>query len=403
MKYVNELRKLKKLVNNDVWEMFKRHNVIIAGGAITSVFCNREVNDIDVYFRTPEDYLKFVHDIFQGEYQFRLVVTNVTNRSVLLVDRYTGQHVQLIVYKFFKNELQVFKDYDFTCNMGALSFNWAEPDTEHFVFHPDFLKHNSQRYLSFNEGTAYPLISALRVAKYVEKGYNISKAQMLKVLMAVNTVSLNSWEEVKDHCGGFYGLNLDEVFPVKEEFSIQKAMESLSNVFAEDVAYKNTYASKFYDLYLPVKKYFEEENNSKENTKGRWFKNVGVVSDKENIYFSHYKNSFHYKLGEFVNGGSQGIWVSDGSDVLNASYGSASYKSVILELEGDIFQAPAYGYHEKRLKGDVFVKAVYTKEEFMNKFDCEGIIPAYVTEMLENYEYGEEENTDEPDEFSPFK
>lgn len=48
MQYQNELRKLQKLVSKDVWELFEKHDVIIAGGAITSVFCNREVNDLDV-------------------------------------------------------------------------------------------------------------------------------------------------------------------------------------------------------------------------------------------------------------------------------------------------------------------------------------------------------------------
>lgn len=33
---------------------FKDQKVMIAGGAITSLFCNREINDIDVYFRTEE-------------------------------------------------------------------------------------------------------------------------------------------------------------------------------------------------------------------------------------------------------------------------------------------------------------------------------------------------------------
>ena len=96
MTYQNELRKLKALVNKNVWEMFQKHNVIIAGGAITSVFCNREVNDIDVYFRNAKDYLKFVFDIFEGEHRFELIVNNITDRSVLLRDKYTNQDVQLL-------------------------------------------------------------------------------------------------------------------------------------------------------------------------------------------------------------------------------------------------------------------------------------------------------------------
>lgn len=395
MQYQNELRKLKQLVSNDVWTMFERHNVIIAGGAITSVFCNREVNDIDVYFRKPQDYLKFVYDIYEGEFRYELLVANITNRSVLLKDKHTNQHVQLIVYKFFENELAVFKDFDFTCNMGALSFGWEKighhADAQ-FVLHSEFLKHNSQRYLSFNEGTAYPFISALRVAKYVEKGYNISKAQMLKVLMAVNNISLNSWEEVKDHVGGMYGLNFDEVFPIHEGFSMSKVIESLHNVFSEDSKYQGSNVKKFDDLYKPVSRYFEkEEEKQKENPQGRYFKNV--CCDTNGKLTSFHTPKFEYKVGGVVNGGPSGIWVSNGADVLTSTYSNASSsycgRPVIIELKGK-----ESDFFDLRLIGDVEVLALYTKEEFKEKFNCGTSIPDHVREMLDAYECGEEEDED---------
>ena len=179
MQYQNELRKIKSLVSEDTWEILQMSNAIIAGGAITSVFCNRDVNDLDVYFRNEEDFCVFLDLVFGGG--FHLVACHMTNRSILFRDKVTKQDVQVIVYKFFENELAIFNDYDFTCNMGALSFGWKErgyPEDEQFVLHSKFMQHNSQRYLEFNTGTAYPLISALRVSKYAEKGYNISKAQM---------------------------------------------------------------------------------------------------------------------------------------------------------------------------------------------------------------------------------
>lgn len=387
MQYQNELRKLKSLVSTDVWNMFERHNVIIAGGAITSVFCNREVNDLDVYFRTPEDYLRFCYDIFEGEFRFQLLVNNVTNRSILLKDKDTNQFVQLIIYKFFENELAVFKDYDFTCNMGALSFGWKKKgrnEDVQFVLHPEFMKHNSQRYLQFNTGTAYPLISALRVAKYVEKGYNISKAQMLRVLMAVNSVSLNSWEEVKDHVGGFYGLNMDEVFPEDKEFSIDLVLETLQELYADDKKYANI-AQSLDDLYEPVRKYFEKEDFvPKENPENKYFKNVKKLDSGKLV--SHYDNTFEYKVGECVNGGSQGIWVHKGESTLTGQY--CGPNSIILELEGTLVSEHAW---DMRMVGDVLVVAAYTKEEFTNKYQTKGKIPSHVRDMLDKYESGDEE------------
>lgn len=371
MQYQNELRKLQKLVSKDVWELFEKHDVIIAGGAITSVFCNREVNDLDVYFRSPLSYLQFCYDIYEGDYTFRLIANNMTDRSILLKDKVTGQDVQLIIYKFFKDVDEVFADYDFTVNMGALEFDGT--DEPLFQLHKDFLKHNSQRYLSFNEGTAYPLISALRVAKYVEKGYNISRPQMLRVLLAVNKKEIDSWEKLTDEVAGMYGLDMKEVFPVNEEFSLDKAMECFDKLSPEN-EYKFKVPESLNDLYKPVRHFFEPETKQKESPEGKYFKNVKKLEDGSLV--SHYKNSFVYKVGEIVNGGREGIWVHEGEYVLIGTYAHAD--SIILELEGK-----ANNSWDLKLMGDVFVKAAYTKEEFTEKFETKEKIPYSVRILLE--------------------
>ena len=46
--YEYEKFKLLNLLDDDLQESLKEFNAIIAGGAITSIFCNREVSDIDV-------------------------------------------------------------------------------------------------------------------------------------------------------------------------------------------------------------------------------------------------------------------------------------------------------------------------------------------------------------------
>lgn len=228
MEYKNELKKLKALVSKDTWECLKEHDAIIAGGALTSVFCNREVNDLDVYFRCEEDFIAFIEDVWNGgEYTSShfLIANNITDRSILFKDKRTEQYVQVIVYKWFESVDDLFKDYDFTVNMCAVA---CKDDS--FVFHADFLKHNAQRHLSFNQGTAYPLISALRVQKYTERGYTIPKAQMLRILLAVNAKQIDSWEKLKDEVGGMYGLNMDEVFPEDKDFSLDLAMDTLASL-----------------------------------------------------------------------------------------------------------------------------------------------------------------------------
>ena len=48
--FKQELYQIKKLVDAEPWELLADQGCMIAGGALTSVFTNKPVNDIDVYF-----------------------------------------------------------------------------------------------------------------------------------------------------------------------------------------------------------------------------------------------------------------------------------------------------------------------------------------------------------------
>ncbi len=360
MQYDNELNKIKSLVSERTWELLKFYDAIIGGGAITSVFCNRDVNDLDIYLRSEDDFFKFITELY-SDTDFTLISANMTNRSILFRDKETQQDVQLIVYKFFSTVEELFDDYDFTVNMGALSLL-----DEKFHFHDDFFKHNSQRYLQFHTGTTYPLISALRVQKYKDKGYTISKAQMLRLLLTISRLEINSWEDIKDHCGGFYGLNMDEVFPEDKEFSLDLAIETLDQVFGD-----NTFKTYFTSISEDdiIQKFFEKFNDTRINADTIFFKNV--ADDGDGNYFSSYRKSFKYEVGESVNGGLNGIYCYRGYDVLSGIYNAYKNGNVILELEkvnekdDHIFSG---GDNKIQLMGDVKVVAKYTKVDFIRKF-----------------------------------
>src|SRR5690606_3144507 len=98
---------------------------------------------------------------------FSVYVNGLTQRSIMIGDK-ENIH-QLMWFKYFNTAQDIFNSFDFTVCMGAFDF-----ETEEFIFHPDFFKHNSQRYLKFNTGTDFPVMSLLRVDKYRQKGYDIS-------------------------------------------------------------------------------------------------------------------------------------------------------------------------------------------------------------------------------------
>lgn len=281
----------------------------------------------------------------------------MTNRSIMFKDRKTQQDVQLIIYKFFPTIKDIFNDYDFTVNMGALDCK-----TETLELHENFLKHNSQKYLHFHTGTAYPIISALRVQKYVDKGYTISKSQMLRLLITISQLNIDSWETLKDNIGGMYGLNMDEVFPETEEFSIEKAISVLDEIMS-DTKFRHYYESiEQEDI---IKEYFTKYDDSRLYCGAKFFKNAKLKDDK---LVSYYDEKFEYKVGESVNGGLRGIYCFKSYDVIGGDYYNKD-DCVILELEPNVEGKIITMYNEKyQLMSDVKVIAQYTKTEFLRKY-----------------------------------
>lgn len=71
--HLREYRLLKSFFSEDIYHILRSLDVIIAGGAITALFTNREVNDLDLYFRSWDDLEIFITymmdiDLRKGEH-----------------------------------------------------------------------------------------------------------------------------------------------------------------------------------------------------------------------------------------------------------------------------------------------------------------------------------------------
>ncbi|MNK14401.1 hypothetical protein D3C87_325230 [compost metagenome] len=218
--------------SDDLAYLLERHGCWIAGGAITSVFTGKEINDIDVYFPSKEAFSDVMAEIYEGDVSYGDArICHATDKSILISS--DGQDVQFIVFKFFNSVEEIFKSFDFTAVMGAYSFA-----DQKFILHPDFMRNNAQRFLSFNNGTDYPLISMLRVDKYRERGYTTSKQEMLKIGFAIANKNFDSWDRVIDEVGSMYGLNPEEIFDTTKSFSLDETIIQLENLFIPQ-KYKN--------------------------------------------------------------------------------------------------------------------------------------------------------------------
>lgn len=258
--YIFEKNKLKSILGEDLYKSLKKHEMIVAGGAITSVFTGNELNDIDVYSRSNESSLNFAEDFLLGNY----IVSHTSKATQVL----NGElPVQLIHYRTFNNVEDIYSSFDFTVCSGAFDFK-----TEEFILHEDFLKHNSQRILRFNSNTDYPIISALRVQKYEDKGYKISKPEFIRIMLSCMNLSLKTYAELKDQLGSMYGISYENLFKDiddDEELDLQEAMDRLKDIVLSEDYFK------IQDKELPSSEAILEDIDKSEKV---------IVSHKDNNY-----------------------------------------------------------------------------------------------------------------------
>lgn len=338
-----ETKLLRHIGNEDVVRLLKHAKCFVAGGAVTSMFSGKEINDIDVYFRDYKSLVIVLKNLFNIDDsddddvdkeldnfldigQFQLIYTNHTKKSVLFVK--DELHLQLIYFKFFQTPQEIFDTFDFTVNMGVYDFA-----AEEFVLHDDFLKDVAQRRLMVNPKTAYPIISLLRIDKYKSKGYEISRKEFVKLCLAVNNLKITSWEMLEDVIGGMYGYTYGELFDATKEFSIEEALNQLAKLESNLENIATTRAIDYYQLIDAVdtnlKRVIPPESNV-------FYKKV--IKDGEGQYHSNYQSTFRYVLGQTVNGGQKGIWAYrtvKGARKHYTGYGKASNCVIKLKPVGD--------------------------------------------------------------------
>lgn len=362
MSYIFEKKKLYNYLGSTLVDTLQKYHAYVAGGAITSLLCNREINDVDIYFRNKNEAGEFVGEIIEN---CGWIISHTKKATAF---RYGNITCQVIHFDYFETPQDIFNKFDYTVCMGAFDFS-----KEEFVFHEDFFKHNAQKLLKFNENTAYPIISALRIQKYEDKGYTISKPEYIKVLLTCINLKVDNYEDLKEQMGGMYGVNYDKLLQTEEgkEFNLSDIISKLSDLILEDdyfnepkpyefpsdiddlvyeINENKIKVFKFKDDYYKYKcndfVYISKGDIDKKdmyelvdaNTiiqSGTKFYKF-VKNTKDDKYFSFRDNSFEYKIGEEIkpknNDYSSGIYCGHLKNVSCFSY-SDSDGAVLIELE----------------------------------------------------------------------
>ena len=114
----------------------------------------------------------------------------------------------------------------------------------------------------------------MRVNKYRERGYTISKSQMLRVLLAINLKQIDSWEKLIDELGGMYGTPPEEIFDTTKPFDLVYAMEALDNFEIKDTIIANrptiddvilTMSDSFVPEFIEKRKAYFNDRNWRKN------------------------------------------------------------------------------------------------------------------------------------------
>lgn len=195
--HTEEQELLTKGLSGRVIDILCANKAFIAGGAITSVFCNKKINDYDVFFRDEQSFLAVKNDF----HKFRNSYVETNNACTYKDLGYTGTTIQLIKLpsSFKPKPEDIFNEFDFTICCGL--FDFAEMK---LTLHRDFLKHLAQRKLVFNETHKFPISSFLRTKKFQERGFELDNYNLFKILLKIGSLNIQTNAEAARQFQGMY-------------------------------------------------------------------------------------------------------------------------------------------------------------------------------------------------------
>lgn len=274
------IKDIKKNIPHELYGTLKEFNGIIAGGFIVSVLRKVEINDIDIYFKNVEDCIGFIE-----EFKDKVSIVCLTDKAVTM--NHSGVTVQVIFDRFYHKATEVFKTFDFSCCMGAF-----DVEQDELYLHDNFLIDNTRMELNVNGKTSYPLMSLMRVNKYINKGYFIPRKELLKLALQTSKLNIKDWDDLNKHIGGMYGLNLSKFFDKKEPFDLDLIIDKLSDI---DSSYFENGVDEKYPCLTKVVSTIKDRFG----LPVLFYKNVKKTG-VDRLFKSYYDNTFEYALGEIV-------------------------------------------------------------------------------------------------------
>lgn len=209
--YKKEEYILRKSIGEELFNLFSKHNCVLAGGTITSIFSGNRINDYDIYFHKEEDLNSLTSELETTNFRRDNILERATilykteNASTYSIDSKTIQLIRLenLIAPGTKT---IIEQFDFTVCMGAYDFA-----DKCFTLDENFLKHLAQRTLVYNTNSKYPFVSLCRVVKYIKKGFKISGIEMLKLGLKCNSLPIHNFRDLRRQLMGIDTLFLKDL------------------------------------------------------------------------------------------------------------------------------------------------------------------------------------------------
>lgn len=194
-----------ELTQEELFKKLAELKLVIAGGAITSLFTGAPVNDLDFYMEDSsrkDEIFEFFSKYFKERpyissncITFKRKNKNSTKRwTIQLITRFTGGPYAL------------FDDFDFTITTGAFSFN-----DNKFYFGDRFFTDIGKRKLVFIGNSNYPICALFRTKKYQARGYSLPGSTVMHIGLSIVRLKINTYKELKEQLLGIDTIYLQNL------------------------------------------------------------------------------------------------------------------------------------------------------------------------------------------------
>jgi len=238
-----------------------KKDLIISGGAITSMMQNEEPNDYDCYFKTKETLLRVIR-MYLPEF------SNYSKECDKVIEKEDGQIKIFISSRGFLSQKLSPEDIEkkvkykplfVSSNALSLSdgiqlisrfYGEAEELHKNFDFihtkaYYDIANNNLEIPKSVYESvmnkrliftnSKYPICSLFRIKKFLKRGWNISAGEIFKISYAISKFDLDEISTLEDQLIGvdsYYFMKLIEDLKNKLEINETAVLQAVEKVFA---------------------------------------------------------------------------------------------------------------------------------------------------------------------------